>query len=494
VTRPQALITVTVMLGVIMAILDMTIVNVALPTIAGNLGCSLDDAAWVATGYILAAVVVMPLNGWLTAYLGRKTFYCSAIALFTIASLFCGLTHSIVALTICRMLQGLGGGVLQPTAQAILFETFGPRRSAGAMAIFGIGIMVAPALGPVLGGYIVDNASWPLIFLINVPVGILTFLMALAFVPTPKYIERARRAIDWRALGLLAIGLISLQYVLERGQHEDWWDSQTIVTLAVVSAIALLTFGIVTVRDKYPIVNLHIFRVPSFSLGSVALFVVGFGLFGSELIVPLFFQSILGMTALDSGMALVPGAIATAVAMIVTTRMVNRFDPRIPLVTGALCAAWANWQLGGLTASAGMDNTFFPRMLVGFGMGMMFVPLTQLTLSAIPREELASATGLAQLIRQLGGSIGVAIIMTLLTRQTTIAWSGLAAGIRTTQGVPMPTMMKMLSQTASVIAFDDVFRLCALLFLGAIPILLLVRRGTAPVAAAAVPQPLAEAA
>jgi DHA2 family multidrug resistance protein len=200
------------------------------------------------------------------------------------------------------------------------------------------------------------------------------------------------------------------------------------------------------------------------------------------------------MTALDSGMALVPGAIATAVAMIVTTRMVNRFDPRIPLVTGALCAAWANWQLGGLTASAGMDNTFFPRMLVGFGMGMMFVPLTQLTLSAIPREELAGATGLSQLIRQLGGSIGVAIIMTLLSRQTTIAWAGLAAGIRRTQGVPVTTMMKMISQNASVIAFDDVFRLCALLFLAAIPILLLVRRGAAPAAAESVPQPLAEAA
>src|SRR5580658_8388022 len=209
-TRAQFFITVTVMLGVFMAIIDMTIVHVALPTIAGNLGCSLDDAAWIATGYILAAVVVMPLNGWLTAYFGRKTFYCGAIALFTIGSLLCGTARDIVTLTVCRMLQGLGGGVLQPTAQAILFETFGPRRSAGAMAIFGIGIMVAPALGPVLGGYIVDNASWPLIFLINVPIGVLTFFMALGFVPTPHYIERVRRGLDWAALGLMAIGLISL--------------------------------------------------------------------------------------------------------------------------------------------------------------------------------------------------------------------------------------------------------------------------------------------
>src|ERR1700733_3885393 len=175
-TRADLLVTVTVMLGIFMAIIDMTIVNVALPTIAGNLGASLDDAAWIATGYILAAIVVMPLNGWLTAYLGRKRFYCGAIALFTIASLLCGFAHSILTLTLCRMLQGLGGGVLQPTAQTILFETFGPKRSAGAMAIFGLGVMVAPALGPVLGGYIVDNASWPLIFLINVPIGVATFL------------------------------------------------------------------------------------------------------------------------------------------------------------------------------------------------------------------------------------------------------------------------------------------------------------------------------
>jgi MFS transporter, DHA2 family, multidrug resistance protein len=491
-TRAQLLITLTVMLGVFMAIVDMTIVNVALPTIAGNLGCSLDDAAWVATGYILAAVIIMPLNGWLTAYLGRKTFYAGAIALFTIASLLCGFAHGIVELTIFRMLQGFGGGVLQPTAQAILFETFGPKRSAGAMAIFGLGIMVAPALGPVLGGYIVDNASWPLIFLINVPVGIVAFLMAIAFVPTPHYIERARREIDWPALGLLAVGLVSLQYVLERGQHEDWWDSQTIVALAIISAVALLIFGIMTARDRTPVVNLRIFRIPSFSLGNLVLFVVGFGLFGSELIVPLFFQSILGMTALDSGKALVPGAIATAIAMIVTSRIANRIDLRIPLVIGALCAAWANWQLGGLTEQAGMDNTFFPRMLVGFGMGMMFVPLTQMTLSAVPREELAGATGLSQLVRQLGGSLGVAIIMTMLTRETAVAWSDLAGGMTQLHGASTGTLLSLLSQSASVIAFDYVFRICAILFICAIPLMFLVRRANVPATAAEAP--LAEAA
>jgi MFS transporter, DHA2 family, multidrug resistance protein len=282
--------------------------------------------------------------------------------------------------------------------------------------------------------------------------------------------------------------------VLERGQHEDWFDSQMIVILAIVSAAALVTFGVMTARDKFPVVNLRVFRIPAFSLGNIALFVVGFGLFGSELIVPLFFQSILGMTALDSGKALIPGAIATAVAMVATSRLVGRVDARILLISGALCSAWANWQLGGLTADAGMDNTFFPRMLVGFGMGLMFVPLSQLTLSAVPREELAGATGLSQLVRQLGGSLGVAIIMTLLARQTTIAWTSLAAGVTRSQGVPLPTIMAMLSQNASVMAYDYVFRICALLFIAAIPILFLVGRNRTPAAASAAPQALAEAA
>jgi DHA2 family multidrug resistance protein len=475
VTRAQLLITLTVMLGMFMAIVDMTVVNVALPTIAGNLGCSIDDAAWIATGYILAAVIVMPLNGWLTAYFGRKAFYAGAIAIFTIASFLCGTAHGIVQLTIFRMFQGLGGGVLQPTAQAILFETFGPRRSGSAMAIFGLGVMSAPALGPVLGGYIIDNATWPLIFLINVPVGIVTFLMALAFIPDPHYIQRAKRSMDWLALGLLALGLTCLQYVLERGQHEDWWDSSTIVVLAVTSAVSLFVFGYKTVRDTHPIVNLRVFRIPTFSLGNVVMFILGFGLFGSELIVPLFFQSILGMTALDSGIALVPGAAATAVTMIFASRLSNKIDPRILLVCGALLTAWSNWQLGDLTQDAGSGNTLLPRLVLGAGMGLVFVPMTRVMLADVPREQLAGATGLSQLVRQLGGGFGIAVITTLLTRQTAIAWSGLAGGVVNAQGMASSTLVGLVSQAATVSAYDYVFRLSAFIFLAAIPLILFVK-------------------
>lgn len=465
------------MLGVIMAIIDMTIVNVALPTVSGNLGCSIDDAAWVSTGYILAAVIVMPLTGWLTAYLGRKTFYAGAVALFTVASLLCGISKDIVTLTIFRMLQGLGGGVLQPTAQAILFETFGVRRSGSAMTIFGVGVMAAPALGPIIGGYLVDNASWPLIFFINVPIGILTFFMALRFIPTPSFLARTNRPVDWTGLFLLATGLIALQYVLERGQHEDWWNSPTIVILAVVSGMCLLAFGLKTVFDEHPLVNLHVFRIPIFALGNFLLFVVGFGLFGSELIVPLFFQNILGMTALDSGEALLPGAIATAAAMILTNRLPKQLDVRVTLVVGALCVAWSNWQLGGLTLNAGMENTFYPRLILGAGMGLLFIPLTRLMLSSVPRHELAGATGLSQLVRQLGASFGIAIITTLLTRQTATAWNALASGMQHTRSISQGTQMHLLEQSAQITAYNYVFQFCAILFAASIPLILFVRRG-----------------
>ena len=228
---PVALITITVMLGLIMAIIDSTIVNVAISTIGGNLGATVDEVAWVATGYILANVVIMPLNGWLTALFGRKTFYAASLALFTVASFFCGTARSIWVLVFYRIIQGIGGGALQPTAQAILFETFPVERRGAAMAIFGMGAMVGPAIGPTLGGWIVDNASWPLIFYINIPIGIAAFLMTLAFIPSPKYIAKPKGGIDWIALGLLTAGLASLQFVLEQGERDDWFQSQTIVLL-----------------------------------------------------------------------------------------------------------------------------------------------------------------------------------------------------------------------------------------------------------------------
>jgi DHA2 family multidrug resistance protein len=471
---PVGLITVTVMLGLIMAIIDTTIVNVALNTIGGNLGATVDEVAWVATGYILASVVVMPLNGWLTAMLGRKMFYAISLALFTVASFLCGTAHSIWVLVLYRVVQGLGGGALQPTAQAILFETYPSEKRGAAMAIFGMGAMVGPAIGPTLGGYIVDNSSWPLIFYINIPIGIVAFLMTLAFIPNPKFLTKPKGGIDWTALGLLTAGLASLQYVLERGEREDWFQSTNIQILTVVSVVALTVFVVKSLHDKYPIVDLLVFKFRSFSVGSVLGTIMGFGLFGTALVLPLFFQSILNFTAFDTGMALLPGALSTAVSMMIVGRILNRIDSRWSIVCGMLVFAWSTWLLGGLTVQAGYWDVFWPRLIQGFGLGFLFVPLTTVSLGDVPIYELAGATGVFTLLRQLGGSFGIAILTTMLTHQTAVAWNVLASGVTASHGYGLGTLTQLVAQQSSMIAYDYLFRVCAIVFVLATPLVFLI--------------------
>ena len=473
---PVALITVTVMLGLIMAIIDTTIVNVALNTIGGNLGATVDEVAWVATGYILASVVVMPLNGWLTALLGRKTFYAISIALFTVSSLLCGTARSIWVLVFYRVIQGLGGGALQPTAQAIMFETFPPQRRGAAMAIFGMGAMVGPAIGPALGGWIVDNASWPLIFYINIPIGIAAFLMTLAFIPSPKYIAKPKGGIDWIGVGLLTAGLASLQFVLEQGERDEWFSSQAIQILTVVSAVSLTVFVVKTLRDRYPIVDLNVFKFRSFSIGSFLGIIMGFGLYGTALILPLFFQSILGFTAFDTGMALMPGAFATAASMLIIGRILNRIDGRWSIVFGTLLFAWSTWLLGGLTVQAGYWDVFWPRLIQGFALGFLFVPLTTISLADVPRAELAGATGVFTLLRQLGGSLGIAILTTMLTHQTAVAWNVLASGVTQTHGYSAQQLTGMVSQQSAMIAYNYLFRVTAIVFVLSTPLIFFIKK------------------
>ncbi len=487
---PVALVTITVMLGMIMAIIDTTIVNVAIETIGGNLGATVDEVAWVATGYILASVVIMPLNGWLTALLGRKRFYAISLALFTVASFLCGTARSIWVLVFYRVVQGIGGGALQPTAQAILFETFPPAKRGAAMAIFGMGAMVGPAIGPTLGGWIIDNANWPLIFYINVPIGIVAFAMTLAFIPNPRYISKPKGGIDWIGLGLLTAGLASLQYVLEQGERDDWFDSKTIVLLSAVAAVALVTFVLKALNDRHPIVDLSVFKFRSFSVGSFLGIIMGFGLFGTALILPLFFQTMLGFTAFDTGMALMPGAISTAISMLIIGRLLNRIDGRWSIVFGTLLFAWSTWLLGGLTTQAGYWDVFWPRLVQGFALGFLFVPLTTISLSDVPVPELANATGVFTLLRQLGGSLGIAILTTMLTHQTAVAWNQLASGVTATHGYPVQVLTGMVAQQSAMIAYNYLFRVTAIVFVLSTPLIFLirghsVRRATAVVAAAA---------
>ncbi len=464
------------MLGLIMAIIDTTIVNVALTTIGGNLGATVDEVAWVATGYILASVVIMPLNGWLTALLGRKRFYAASLGLFTVASLLCGTAHSIWMLVFYRVIQGIGGGALQPTAQAILFETYPPQKRGAAMAIFGLGAMVGPAIGPLLGGYIVDNASWPLIFYINIPIGIAAFLLTLAVIPNPKFLQKPKGGIDFMALGLLTAGLASLQYVLERGERDDWFQSPTIQLLTCVSVVTLVLFIVKSLTDRYPIVDLAVFKFRSFSVGSFLGIIMGFGLFGTALVLPLFFQSILGFTAFDTGMALLPGALSTAVSMLIIGRIFNRIDGRWSIVFGMLTFAWSTWLLGGLTVQAGYWEVFWPRLIQGFGLGFLFVPLTTIALGDVPIHELAGATGVFTLLRQLGGSFGIAILTTMLTHQTAVAWNVLASGVTQTHGYSLPALTGMVAQQSAMIAYDYLFRFCAIVFVLTTPLVFLIKK------------------
>ncbi|HXW76258.1 MAG TPA: DHA2 family efflux MFS transporter permease subunit, partial [Candidatus Eremiobacteraceae bacterium] len=355
------LLTVAVMLGMIMAIIDTTIVNVALAKISGNLGASLDEVPWVATGYLLSAVIIMPMNGWLTAYLGRKRYYATSLVIFTAASVLCGTATSIWQLVAYRVIQGLGGGALQPTAQSILFESYPPNRRAQGMALFGLGAMVGPAVGPLLGGYIVANYDWPLIFYINLPIGIIAFFMTLAYVHDPEYLRKPEGAFDWQGLTLMAVGLSSLQYVLERGQHDDWFNSPVIVALTITTVIGLVGFVYRELTAASPVVNLRIFANRTFAAGNFVGVVTGFGLFGLNLILPLFMQSLIGWDAWQTGVALLPGAIATAVSMIVVGQLSRLVPGRLFMAGGLLLFAVSAWQMSYLDQTAGFWDFFWPR-------------------------------------------------------------------------------------------------------------------------------------
>jgi DHA2 family multidrug resistance protein len=470
------------MLGLIMAIIDSSIVNVALDTMAGNLGASIDEISWVATAYILANVIIMPLNGWLTAYFGRKKFYAACVAIFTVASLLCGTATNVWQLVFYRILQGLGGGALQPTAQSILFESYPPERRGQAMAIFGLGAMVGPTLGPTLGGYIVDNASWPLIFYINLPIGIAAFVMTLAFIRDPSFIAKPERGVDWLGLGMMTAGIASLQYVLERGQHDDWFDSPAIVLLTIVSIVGIGGFIVRELRDKQPFVDLRVFANRAFTAGNVIGVVSGFGLFGLNLILPLYFQDVLHWDAWQSGVALLPGAAATAISMPIAGRFNNRVDPRWMIGAGLALFGLSAWLMGDWNQNAGFWDIFWPRVVQGFSLGFLFVPLSTATLSSIPRAELANATGLYTLVRQLGGSVGIAILTTLLQRHGAAVQEGLVAGIDlsnpqvraflsdpATHAMRLQQLYGMVAANATSITYNYLFRLSGLLFLISIP-------------------------
>ena len=493
-----------VVLASVIQVIDTSIVNVAIPHMMGTLGATIDEIAWVSTGYMLAAVIVIPLTGWLAAFFGRKRYFVASILIFTAASFFCGASHSLAALIFWRVVQGIGGGALVSTSQAIMYQAFPRDETAKAMAMWGVGIMVGPTLGPTLGGWITDNYSWPWIFYINLPIGILATAMVVAYVH--DHPEHARsRTIDAIGIGLLAVSVGSAQWVVEHGQREEWFTSRTVVTLTVTGLVtwALLVWRELTIAD--PVVDFRILRHRQVWAGTLIGVVVGVGLFGSVFVLPIHLQSILRMNAWQTGLIILPGAIATAFSMGVVGRIGRRVDPRVLITIGGLLFVAGMGMLSRMTAASGRDDFFWPLIWRGLGLGLVFVPLTNLTLADLSHTELPHATGLSNFFRQLGGSFGIAAMASLLTRFTAQARQAILVGIPAygpvtserltalTRGfmargadawtAKQRALMVIDAQAgvqASVIAFSKVYLLSAAILLASLPLLLVLRPGHGP--------------
>lgn len=408
------IITITVIMASLLELIDTTIVNVALPDIMGNLGATLEDAGWLVTGYAVANVIVLPMSGWLGDRFGRKNYFIASIVLFTIASVLCGNAGSLEELIAFRVLQGMAGGGLLSTAQAILLETW-PREEVGmATALFGLGAVVGPTVGPTIGGYITDNFSWPWIFYVNVPVGALAAFLVSTFVKeSPKYAKD--QPVDWWGILLLAIGVGSLQTVLEKGESEDWFSTPYISVLTVVTILSAIAFIWRETSTDHPVVNFRILKYRSFTIGIFTSFVLGFALYGSMFIFPVFCQTLLGFSAQQTGEILFPGGLATICMMPFVGIMLRRGVPAQFMTTVGFGLFFIfSLMLSNANLESGTGDFFWPLIIRGVGMSVLFVPLTTLAIQDLHGKDIGQGTGLNNMMRQLGGSFGIAIITTLI--------------------------------------------------------------------------------
>jgi len=407
-------ITITVITASLLELIDTTIVNVSIPQIQGNLGATLEDVAWLTTGYAVANVIILPMSGWLGSFFGRKNYFLGSIILFTFASFLCGNATGLDELILFRILQGIAGGGLISTAQAILLETWPPEEVGIATALFGLGAVFGPTIGPTLGGYITDNFSWPWIFYVNIPVGAVAAVATYTFIKeTPK--EGRGKPIDWWGIALLALAVGSLQTVLEKGESEDWFATPYITVLMVLAVIGTLLFLWRETTTEYPIVNFKIMRHRSFSLGMFTSFLLGFGLYGSVFVFPIFCQQLLGFTAEQTGLILLPGGLFTIAMMPFVGIMLKRGIPAQFMATAGMLLFFVfSWMLSKSTLSSGTEDFFWPLAIRGIGMALLFVPLTTLAIQDLRGSELGQGTGLNNMMRQLGGSFGIAALTTLI--------------------------------------------------------------------------------
>jgi DHA2 family multidrug resistance protein len=500
------IISLTVTLSTFMEVLDTSIANLSLPHIAGSMAATINEATWVLTSYLVANAVILPLSGWLTLLMGRKRFNMTCVLVFTLSSALCGMATTLPMLVFFRILQGIGGGGLQPSVQAILLDTFPVAKRGMAMAVYTIAVLVAPVLGPTLGGWITDSYSWRWIFYLNVPVGAMALLLTQIVLRDPPYLiaqRAARRAkpfhVDFVGLGLIAIGLASLEIVLDKGQEADWFSSQFIVTLSFIAVTALIIAVIWELRQASPIVNLRLFAERNFMLSSFICFAVYATLYASTVLLPQMLQTLMGYSATKAGLVLSPAGLVTMLEMPIIGVMLSRgFDARKMIAVGLLIAAGAAAWMSRLDLQVSQADVIWPRIVQVLGAGMMFVPINTIAYRFIPKTETNNASGLFSLIRNEGSSIGVALVTTLLVRRTQIHQAGLVGHINMLNplatdmlhqlggafGPDDPTggrgalsmIYALVQQQAAILSYLDLFRMFAFITLLVVPLVFFMRR------------------
>lgn len=491
----------TVMLPTFIEVMDTSVVNVSLPHIQGSLSAGLDEVTWVLTSYLVSNAIIIPITGWLSNVFGRKRYLLFSLILFTGSSVICGSAPTLKILVLARILQGIGGGGLQPISQAILLESFPKKEHGMAMAVFGMGVILAPILGPVVGGWITDNWTWRWVFYINVPVGILAVFLAMLFVHDPPYIKRGKVYIDKWGLFLLTVGLGSLQIVLDKGEREDWFNSHFILYLSIIAAVALVLFVIIELRVRHPVVDLRVFKDSAFATGNFIMYTGFFCLFGSIVLLPVYLQKLMGYTAFWAGLVLGPGGIASFLIMPVAGAMMKKgVSPRSLLAAGLGFLAYSLWLMSKFNLQADFMAVSWPRVVQGLGMGLFFVPLAAATFANVPKEKMGNASGIFNLVRNLGGSFGVAFSTTVLSQRSQFHQSFLVEHITPYNKVfqeqfaavlnwlkvhdpNVATPVKALAlfygevlRQASMLAFNDVFWLFAWFTALLIPLTLILKK------------------
>ena len=505
------IIAISVMLATFMEVLDTSVVNVSLPHIAGSLSSTIDEATWTVTSYLVANAIILPMTGWLASTFGRKRLLMISVVGFTSASFLCGFAPTLGSLIFFRIIQGATGGALQPLSQAVLLEAFPPDQRGKAMGFWGLGVVVAPILGPVLGGWLTDNYSWRWVFYINIPVGVASLVMTKMFIFDPPYLRQESRKVDYWGIGMLAVGIGALQILLDKGQEDDWFQSHFMVALAIIAGVLLTVFVIHELLTDDPVVDLRVFKIRSYAVGVFLMTVVGFVLYGSMVLLPIFLQTLLGYPALQAGIAMAPRGIGSFFMMPLTGLLVGRIDNRKLLACGFIIGGTTLLWLGRLNLQAGYWDIFWPQLFQGVGMSLLFVPLTTVTMNSISRERMGNATSLFNLMRNIGGSVGIATTGTMLARQQQSLTAVLGAHVTpydpraqalfmqieraamasgadavTASNRAYGALFGIVQRQAAMVSFVSIFWLLGMLFLVLVPLVLLMKRpshGAAPAAA-----------